>query len=61
MNLIFDITVILAAALGATIGFWSSAILVARRQQRLYTRGWNAGREFEATRQLRETLHKSLP
>lgn len=51
--------IVIAAALGATIGFWSSAILVARRQTRLYTRGWNAGREFEATRQLRQTLENS--
>jgi hypothetical protein len=48
MSLIFDITVICAAALGATLGFFAAALLIARRQRRLYNRGWIAGKQFAA-------------
>jgi hypothetical protein len=50
-----------AAILGSILGVCGSAIVTARKRDRAYNRGWHAGREFEATQQLRRTLHKNLP
>jgi hypothetical protein len=48
-----------AALCGSILGVCGSAIVTARKRDRVYTRGWNAGREFEATQQLRQTLENS--
>jgi hypothetical protein len=55
MNLLFDITVILAAAAGATIGFLGAALMASHKRRSQYTRGWNAGRDF-AARQFHESI-----
>jgi hypothetical protein len=58
MSLVFDITVVTAAAVGGIVGgsiaFLFAGMVAANKRNRLYTRGWNAGIEFEATRQLRQ-------
>jgi hypothetical protein len=59
LDSIFDFTVVFSTALGATLGFLSAGLLASNKRHKLYTRGWNAGREFEAVRQLRQ-IHDNL-
>ncbi len=59
MSLLFDITVIVSAVIGATIGFFAAGLLASHRQRRLYNRGWTAGKDF-ATRQFHDTLQDHI-